>query len=335
MKFSIGDKIILKRTGEEGSVVGYINKEMLEVEVGGTNFPVYLEDIDHPYFKWFTEKNRNTKKASVPEQLPIEKKTEKTIRLARGIYLSFMPVFLKNDFEDVVDYLKVYLINETPVTIRYSYESSFFQQTDFKLEGTLHAFGNLYLHDISYEAMNDQPKFHWYLADANQSNLKTEEGVLRIKPSKLFERINELLLKNEATFSYLLIEDFIEKPKEIKPSKAAIVKNQVQSNSKNYISSLADIPRFEVDLHIEKIIPDFKGLSNTDIMNAQLHELRMVLDSVISKHQDRLIIIHGVGSGVLRDAVHQVLRETPEVDKFENQWMGRYGFGATEVFFKY
>ena len=61
MKFSIGDNIVLKRTGEEGFVTAYIDKQMIEVEVGGTLFPVYIDDIDHPYLKWFTEKTKTSK----------------------------------------------------------------------------------------------------------------------------------------------------------------------------------------------------------------------------------------------------------------------------------
>ena len=96
MKFSVGDKIILKQTGEEGEITDYINKEMWEVEVNRVRFPVYQDDIDHPYLKWFTEKNeekkKKKKKKTVPEQLPVENVKSRPQRLAKGIYLSFMPV---------------------------------------------------------------------------------------------------------------------------------------------------------------------------------------------------------------------------------------------------
>lgn len=87
MKFSVGDRIVLNRTGEEGHVTALINKQMIEVEVGGTVFPVHLEDIDHPYLKWFTDKSAKKKKA-LPEQLPVEKIAERKRRLAKGVYLS-------------------------------------------------------------------------------------------------------------------------------------------------------------------------------------------------------------------------------------------------------
>ena len=41
---------------EEGTVVDIINDKMVLVDVGGTKFPVYLDQIDFPYFHRFTKK---------------------------------------------------------------------------------------------------------------------------------------------------------------------------------------------------------------------------------------------------------------------------------------
>lgn len=333
MKFSIGDKIILKRTGEEGTVTDFIGKDMLEVEVGGTHFPVYMDDVDHPYLKWFTEKNKQVKKSSPPEQLPVEKEKTRPKRLPKGIYLSFMPVFKANEMEDVVEQLKVYLLNETPVQIRFAYDVKFFNQSDFRHEGTLHAFGNLYLHSVDYAAMNDQPRFHWQVADATNLELKTEDGVLRIKPSKLFEHINQGLLNGEPTFSYLLVEDFVIKPKEEKKSKFSQVSSPQYVPRPSKVNSFADLPRYEVDLHIEQLIPDHKGLSNAEILNIQLNALERFLQLALMHRQERMIIIHGLGTGTLRDSVHKVLSETAGIKSYRNEYMGKYGFGATEVIF--
>jgi len=335
MKFSIGDKVILKRTGEEGTVTDFIGKDMLEVEVKGTHFPVYTDEVDHPYLKWFTEKNQHKKtKVSPPEQLPVEKEKQRPKRLPKGIYLSFMPVFRTNEVEDIVDQLKIYLINEMPVTIRFLYEVRFFHQSDFKLESTLHAFGHLYLHTIDYADMNDQPRFHWQFADAQDASYKTEEGVLRIKPSKLFDHVNALLLKNEPTFSYLLVEDFVPRPKANKSEKVWVPPSQTFYTQPSKITSFADLPRYELDLHIEQLTDNYRDLSNVEIMNIQLHALQRYLHLAVMHRLEKMIVIHGLGSGALRDAVHNVLRQMPEVKSFRNEYMGKYGFGATEVIFK-
>ena len=120
MKFSIGDKILVKKTEEEGYIVSFIGKDMAEVKVGKISYPVYLDDIDHPYLKWFTDKNKK-RNGSFPEQLPVEKQQQKRPRLAKGVYMSFFPQFKIEEMEDVVDCFKVHILNELPYEIQYQY----------------------------------------------------------------------------------------------------------------------------------------------------------------------------------------------------------------------
>ncbi len=56
MKFEIGDKVIVLHSNEEGEVVEIINNKMVMVDVRGVRFPAYIDQLDFPYFKRFTEK---------------------------------------------------------------------------------------------------------------------------------------------------------------------------------------------------------------------------------------------------------------------------------------
>lgn len=333
MKFSIGDKIVVKHTGEEGHVTAYIDKHMVEVEVHGVKFPVHTDEIDHPYLKWFTEKKPKKKTGAVPEQLPVEKEKFRKPRLAKGIYLSFLPVFKIEEMEDIVDHLKVYLLNELPQSIQFGYDARFMERTLFSLEGKLHGFGHLYLHSIPYDDMNDQPRFHWRLADADKE-MQPVDGILKIKPARVFAHINELLQNNEPTFSYLLAEDFLPKQKIPKPEQVELPKPKPFLSLKNLAEQIEQ-PKYELDLHVEKLVPSKKGMSNAEILQIQLDTLRRYLDIAILHRQQRMFVIHGVGKGVLKEEVHKVLRQTPQVHSYENEYYPRYGFGATEVFFSY
>ncbi len=328
MKFTVGDKIILKRTGEEGSVKAIIDKQMLEVEVNGISFPTYADEVDHPYLEWFTKKK--VIKKTTAEQLPVEKVKTRKARLPKGVYLSFLPVFKMDEFEDVVDYVKVHLLNELPVSIQFIYDVRLQHESEFKHEGTLHAFGDLYLHNIPFTDMSAQPRFHWMLRDAVNEEMEIKEDILRIRPQKLFEHITELLQKNEPTFSYLLIDDFeIKKKEEKKETYKAPTPKPRTLNLQNFAQHM-EAPKYELDLHIEKLVKNKRGLSNSDIIKIQLDELQKYLTLAIVHRQERMIVVHGHGAGVLRDAVHKMLRETREVTRYENMYHG----GATEVFFK-
>jgi Smr domain len=331
MKFSIGDKIVMKHTGEEGTVVAYLSPQMVEVEAGGTVFPAYIDDIDHPYLRWFTDKKPPKKPSSSTAALPVEKPENRPQKLAKGIYLAFLPVFKHQDMEDVVDYLKVYLFNELPGAIKFSYDVRFLHQSEFSHEGLLHGFGNLYLHNVNFADMNDQPRFHWRLNSAAGEKLAPADGILRIRPQKLFEQINKLLVNNESMFSYLLIDDFLPPKKLEKPDRWAppvVPENLLPT------APPLQLPSHEIDLHIEALVDNIAGMTNAEIMKTQLDTLERQIHLAIVHRQERLYVIHGLGKGKLREEVHNMLRKTPEVEKFVNEWTSKYGFGATEVFFK-
>ncbi|MEL6142742.1 MAG: Smr/MutS family protein [Bacteroidota bacterium] len=47
---------------------------------------------------------------------------------------------------------------------------------------------------------------------------------------------------------------------------------------------------------------------------------------------ERVYIIHGLGEGKLKKAIHKELRQVEYVKSFNNNYHPKYGNGATEVF---
>ena len=62
MKYQLGDKVLLLHSNEEGEVVDIINDKMVLIDVEVVQFPVYMDQIDFPYFKRFSEKKIFEKK---------------------------------------------------------------------------------------------------------------------------------------------------------------------------------------------------------------------------------------------------------------------------------
>jgi len=56
MKYQVGDKIIVLHSNEEGEIIDIINDKMVLIDVRGVKFPAYMDQIDFPYFKRFSEK---------------------------------------------------------------------------------------------------------------------------------------------------------------------------------------------------------------------------------------------------------------------------------------
>jgi dsDNA-specific endonuclease/ATPase MutS2 len=90
-----------------------------------------------------------------------------------------------------------------------------------------------------------------------------------------------------------------------------------------------------VDLHIEKLLPDWKGLSNFEILQIQLSHLEKMMERSIRNQQPSMIVIHGIGEGKLKGEIHQYLRQIKEVHSFENRYDPRFGQGATTIQFQY
>lgn len=86
----------------------------------------------------------------------------------------------------------------------------------------------------------------------------------------------------------------------------------------------------EIDLHLHEIIEIQRGMSDGEKLEYQLGYFERMLNTAIKEKKERLVVIHGVGAGVLREEVRKLLAHYPGV-RFEDADPGRYGFGATEV----
>ncbi len=340
MKFQIGDKVLLLHSNEEGEVVDIINKKMVEVEVDGVRFPVYTDQIDFPYFKRFTEKKQPPKAVKTyVDQLKIEKPQLKTDKESeKGVHLVLFPVFDKDIFDDdIVEYFKVYIINHTLAAYTFKYELSYRNSQGFELHNELLPGQHFYIHDIPFENFNDGPRFavEFSLKIPDKKKATHFEASLKIKAKQIFDKIEELLLKQEASFSYLLMETYPDRQQteKLDLGKLSAAGFHIYDASKPKQASIP--PRSVIDLHIDKITNDWKGLSNYEILSLQLKEFEKYYDLAIQHLQPNLIVIHGVGEGVLRDEIHQILKHKKEVKSFVNQYHPKYGNGATEIYFQY
>lgn len=89
----------------------------------------------------------------------------------------------------------------------------------------------------------------------------------------------------------------------------------------------------EVDLHIEKLIENTKGMSNGEMLNLQIKKFQKELDSAISNNYRKIIFIHGVGNGRLKSELRTILKGYPELLALDGSHK-KYGYGATEVVIK-
>jgi Smr domain len=337
MKFEIGDKVTVLHSNEEGEVVEMINEKMVLVEVRGVKFPAYIDQLDFPYFRRFSEKKTvPIKKEKVfVDQLPKDKSKKPDIPLD-GCWLRILPVSDNDEFGDeVVESLKIYLVNHTEADLHFQYKLNYAGKADFSLSNEIPASKDFYLHDIPFENLNDAPVFEIDFSLLRAEKLKAPhfETSLKLRAKQVFLKIEEIRKKGEASFAYLLFDRYPDKvleddKPEYQSSGAKGNKIYDAKHSRQHLEPA----KYEVDLHIEKLTPDWSNLSNFEMLTLQLNVFEKYLDLAIAHHQHNLIVIHGVGTGKLKDEIHEVLKARREVRSFINQYDPRYGYGATEIF---
>lgn len=89
----------------------------------------------------------------------------------------------------------------------------------------------------------------------------------------------------------------------------------------------------EIDLHIEKLVPNKRGMSNYDILTLQTETAKRQLDFAIQNRMPKVVFIHGVGEGILKAELDFLLGRYEGIT-FGDADYQKYGLGATAVHIK-
>lgn len=114
------------------------------------------------------------------------------------------------------------------------------------------------------------------------------------------------------------------------------IKEEMMSHRPSKIEALAKprkIDSLEVDLHIENLRPDSGDLSASEILSIQLDAFESAFDKALAESVQNLVLIHGVGSGVLKEEIQRRLSKRKEIAHFKDAQKDRFGYGATEIRF--
>lgn len=90
-------------------------------------------------------------------------------------------------------------------------------------------------------------------------------------------------------------------------------------------------PKMEVDLHIGQLVKSSKGMSNHEMLNLQLETAKRQLEFAIRKRIQKVVFIHGVGAGVLKEELNYLFRRYDNVKYYDADYQ-KYGTGATEIY---
>lgn len=169
----------------------------------------------------------------------------------------------------------------------------------------------------SVQVLDDDLEGVVIAVDMPYITIETRDGfVIRFRESEIIPSISHTIRKQLINVSR---DRGLEKEPEIKRQQS-----RVKPKERN-------LPPMEVDLHIDKLVKSYKHMTNYDILTLQMDTAERQLNFAISKRIPKMVFIHGVGEGVLKEELYYLLNKYEGI-KFYSADYQRYGAGATEVY---
>lgn len=149
--------------------------------------------------------------------------------------------------------------------------------------------------------------------------IETEDGfLLNFEKNELVVQQTDSIIKH--ALNNKQIGDVIAEKEYVKKKTSKRVKPKERSQ-----------PTLEVDLHIHHLVKSSRAMTNFDMLNLQLQTAKRQLEFAINKRIQRIVFIHGVGEGILKQELDTLFRRYDNIKYYDANFQ-KYGLGATEVY---
>ncbi len=346
--YAIGTRIRLLHTGDEGIISELLPDEMATILLeDGDKIPVFLDDIESIEEEKRALSNKNPIKAKVVKgkipqnpQAPIwpDPHQQYAILKSLGIQLCFEP-HLRAD--GIPDYYTIFLVNDTKSDMLFTCQVSKRNLRGHKSHGKLDQMTAQEVGKLSYDDLNEGSVVNlegWQVTTAGNGTKMEKE--IKLKPKQFFNKSKTAPILNRIVHHYIVFPNFnITKKKTPEEDLQSYTRRQQdlqedwQPLQQFYQSEVHDFANFpnDIDLHIEHLTHQIKGLSNSEIVAIQIDAFDKYLARAIELGISPVFIIHGLGKGKLRKVIAQKLNGNPAVISFKNEYHHKYGWGATEI----
>lgn len=301
MNFNVGDKVSFLNEKLDGVVTKILKNNTIEVtDANGFPIPVLATEI--------VKINNNE-----PEE---NSKSSKSIVNKDSIIVSQEAIFPGGMFFIAIKKSRtwdVYLFNNTSKTSYVQFRQKKLGEFILLYSGELGKGNYQKIITVNYEDISDLKDFFiqklatdWSVKKAPQSTVH----YLKISPRVFTDDNNlqkiEFLKSNGIPFKFkeetnvdevFSLDDF----NGIEIGKSKGKENQIKN------SILNDDFIDEVDLHIEKLYPNWQKLNNSEIIEFQLKAAERAINKAIKQSRSKLILVHGKGKGILKDAIFNLV----------------------------
>lgn len=338
----VGDRVKFLNDVGGGVVTGFLGKNMANVEnEDGFEIPYpvsELVNIDAPGLNKVTGNRQETSPTPEVEKPQAEIIQEGEIINGKNSPDFYFCIVPDNSQNPVDGNIELYLINDSNLTVLYHF-SHFKEGKSFAIKhGTVPSNSKTSLESLSRTDVNDLPEFGFQLIhfqkEANDWNEPVSKK-FKINPVKFYKesvfvsnrffkknamvlRITQNILTTE--MDKLTDEDFKKVVQQKTEEKETVIK--VKKKNPEVV---------EVDLHINQLMDNAYGLSKLEMLQFQKERVESEMRSGIQSGVKKIIFIHGVGQGVLKQEIARLLKTKFPKYRFQDASFQEYGYGATMV----
>lgn len=341
-----GDKVRFLNAVGGGIVKSVISKTMVSVEdYDGFEVPTLISElvVVDDALSMNAEKRHARIRENEKKKEPVEKKEQPKAepkyiagKDSPDCYLAFVP---QNEANPVDGELKVYLVNNSNNFVLYNYshlKNKIYRSVE---SGKMNPNSKRYLESFTRMDLNDLPDFQFQLFFFLEESAKLESPVvksLRLNPVKFYRENSYEKTKyfagNAVVISLLEPDMETELAKLTETEVAKVV--QEKDEPKVVVKRTVSPDLVEIDLHIHELLEDTRGLTNHEMLEVQLGRFRNELETAIANGTRRIVFIHGIGNGTLKQELRKELSTKFKKYYFQDASFKEYGYGATMVILK-
>jgi hypothetical protein len=259
-------------------------------------------------------------------------------REQKGVFLALVPVLGKEG--DVVKW-DVRLVNATETGCLFQVRWCGEENAVEEFRGQLEGHENARLHELRWDDLNGNPRLEvmcWPRTSAGSG--KKRERSLRVRPGMLTRKevfVPQLGCRAILTDLFQNLHGETPAPQgEGLQEYTRRNAKKAKSHATGWVSARNPMARAgfetELDLHIERLSPKPAKLTGGETLQLQLRTFDAWLDRAITLGVPSLFVIHGLGTGRLRQEIFSRLDANPHISGYQNEFHHKYGFGATEIF---
>lgn len=338
----VGDKVKFLNDVGGGVVTRFLNKNLVMVE----NYDGF--EIPYPILQLLNTSDPElnagfeiqTKQNIQPEnaiKIDIEESPGEIIngKNSPDFYFCLVPADSRNPLAAEI---KLFLVNDSNFTVLYRY--THIKPTGFEhiKHGVVQSNSKLLLESIIQSDLSELPEFGFQIIYFQKNEKEWNTPItkqFKVNPVKFYKESsfqpNQLFKKNAMLLQITpnIFTTEIDKLTEADFQKVVAEKEQETMEEKITPKRTSDI--VEVDLHINELLDNSAGLSNAEILTIQKEKVETEMKAAIQSGIRKIVFIHGIGQGVLKQEVLNILKSKFRKYYFQDASFKEYGFGATMV----